>query len=420
MIIDQEFKNLIPPLTADERKMLEESILSEGCRDVLITWNGILIDGHNRYEICTEHGLPFQTVEYQFEDRDEAIEWIIRNQFGRRNLPLYERARLALRLKPVIAEKAKDNQRGGQGGLLRQNSDKAIDTKKELAHVAGVSHDTIAKVEKLEALASEEVKDSLRNGTLSINEAYKELKRQQKADAQAERIESIKSAGTVDGNVVCGNCIDAMELLTDESVDCVITDPPYGINYETHRRIIDTEIKKPVLNDGLEDALTTWEKACEILSRKMKPDSHIYVFTSWKVYPQFATITGKYFRIKNCLIWEKNNHGVGDLEGNYSEQYEMILFATKGNRKLNGSRDSNVLNFDKVSSDKLHHLCEKPVNLIEYLIRKSTFEGELVIDPFAGSGSTLVASMNMGRFYWGCEMDSDNYRIMLGRLANGS
>ena len=113
MKIDVEFQSLIPPLTYEEKKMLEESILSEGCRDAIVVWNDTIIDGHNRYEICKKHGIPFETVSREFEDRNDVIEWIIKNQFGRRNLPLHERARLALRLKPVIAEKAKENERIG-------------------------------------------------------------------------------------------------------------------------------------------------------------------------------------------------------------------------------------------------------------------------------------------------------------------
>lgn len=177
--IDKEFQTLIPPLTEDEYRLLEESVLAEGCRDALITWHGVLVDGHNRYKICTEYGIPFDTTETDFESRDAVIEWIIKNQFGRRNLPLYERARLALRLKPVIAERAKENQRIGAEitNTGSQKSVKAVDTQKELAAAAGVSHDTIAKVEKIEASASEETKEALRRGDISINKAYEELKR---------------------------------------------------------------------------------------------------------------------------------------------------------------------------------------------------------------------------------------------------
>ena len=146
MKIDVEFQSLIPPLTYEEKKMLEESILSEGCRDAIVVWNDTIIDGHNRYEICTKYNIPFETVNRDFDSRNDAIEWIIKNQFGRRNLPLHERARLALRLKPVIAEKAKEQQ--GQRTDIPQNSAKCslpIETREEIAKIAGVSHDTITK-----------------------------------------------------------------------------------------------------------------------------------------------------------------------------------------------------------------------------------------------------------------------------------
>jgi len=177
MTIDNEFRNLIPALTADEYTQLEKSILSEGCRDALITWNGILIDGHNRYEICTKHGLPFETVERVFSCREDVVEWIILNQFGRRNLPAYERARLALRLKPVIAERAKESYSANVGRpsadkLLQNSVAIKVDTQKEIAKAAGVSHDTIAKVEAIEREAPAPVIDASRRGDISVNMAH--------------------------------------------------------------------------------------------------------------------------------------------------------------------------------------------------------------------------------------------------------
>jgi phage N-6-adenine-methyltransferase len=86
IVIDKEFKNLIPPLTVEEYAQLEESILKEGCRDALVLWNGILIDGHSRYEICRKYGIDFQLVRKEFVNREAVIDWIINNQLGRRNL----------------------------------------------------------------------------------------------------------------------------------------------------------------------------------------------------------------------------------------------------------------------------------------------------------------------------------------------
>ena len=92
LTIDPEFKALIPPLLPEERTGLEQSILNEGCRDALVTWHGVLIDGHSRYEICKKHGIQFQIIELDFDDRDDVIDWIYQNQLSKRNLTDEKRA----------------------------------------------------------------------------------------------------------------------------------------------------------------------------------------------------------------------------------------------------------------------------------------------------------------------------------------
>lgn len=176
--IDPEFENLIPPLSTEEFRQLEENILEVGeCREPLVVWNRILLDGHNRWRIIQKHPgeIDYECREMVFDSRNEAMAWMIRNQLGRRNLPSYERARLALRLKEAIAAEAKANQstHTEQG---YQKSDKAVDTNKELAKVAGVSHDTIHKVDVIEQKAPEEVKAQLRRGEVSINKAYNAIR----------------------------------------------------------------------------------------------------------------------------------------------------------------------------------------------------------------------------------------------------
>lgn len=195
MKIDAEFQNLIPPLTEEERKGLEESLLKEGCRDALVLWGETLIDGHNRYEICNKHNIPFETVQREFDNRQAVVEWIILNQFGRRNLPIHERARLALRLKPAISERAKENERKGAeitntGSQKSVNPINKVDTQKELAKIAGVSHDTIAKVEKIENEAPAPVISASRRNDISVNTAYQVTKMKPEEQHEiSERIE---------------------------------------------------------------------------------------------------------------------------------------------------------------------------------------------------------------------------------------
>ena len=426
MTIDKEFETLIPPLSPDEYRLLEESILAEGCRDALITWHGILIDGHNRYRICTEYGIPFKTQERDFASREDAMLWMIDLQRGRRNLSTPDSIILAQKKTAILATRAKENQSVYYGNQYEKRtsvqmdkSPDAINVRAETAKLAGVSTGTLARFEQVQRKKPELI-DSIRSGEMSINQAYTEVKKQEKAEQRAAKMATIKEAAVTDGNLVHGDCIEELERLADGSVDCVVTDPPYGINYVSNFRTVESEVVKSVANDTIEDAVMLWNNTCAILERKMKADSHLYCFTSWKVYPYFVNIISKYFKVKNCLIWEKNNWSMGDLDGNYAEQYEMVIFATKGNRKLNGGRDTNILHFDRVANSSLLHSCEKPVDLLSFLIEKSTDGGELVADPFMGSGSTMVAAKNVGRQYWGCELDEDNYRIACGRCADGN
>lgn len=170
MEIREDFKSLIPPLGPDEFLQLEQNCVRDGIRDPLITWGDVLIDGHNRYEIAKKHNLEYKTISMDFPDETAAKMWVIQNQLGRRNLPPYDRSVLALKLKSEIQARAKERQgsRTDKGNIQQ----KSAESRDELATIAGVSHDTIHKVEKIEAEAPERVKQAVRQGKMSINQAY--------------------------------------------------------------------------------------------------------------------------------------------------------------------------------------------------------------------------------------------------------
>ena len=172
VIIDKEFKNLIPPLTKEERKELIGSIKKEGCREPIITWNNIIIDGHNRYEICSKNDIKYKTKPIKFKDRNEAIIWMVTNQLARRNISLYDRVVLAkLKCERQLKEKAEEHLKSHtKQGYMK--SDKAVDVMKEIAEVSGVSRDTVSKVNYIEKNASEEEKAELHNPKSSINKVY--------------------------------------------------------------------------------------------------------------------------------------------------------------------------------------------------------------------------------------------------------
>lgn len=186
--IDPEFANLIPPLTDEEYQQLEASLVADGCRDALVTWDGVLIDGHNRYAMCTRRNIPFQVVERAFEGRNDALAWICTNQMARRNLSPMARGELALRMKSAIAAKAKAQQGTRTNLLANLPKGSPVNTREEISEMAGVSGRTLSKVETISADAPEPVKQQARNGNLSVDRAFKLT--QQFVELPAEQRES--------------------------------------------------------------------------------------------------------------------------------------------------------------------------------------------------------------------------------------
>ena len=320
LIVEQEFKELIPPLSSDEYSGLEKSLLVEGCRDALVTWNGVIIDGHNRYEICKEHGLEFRTIEKDFTDKDAAKVWIIENQFSRRNLPLYVRGELMLKLKPLIAAKAKENQLRTSENRVCQNSDKqAIDTKKELSKLAGVSHDTISRIEKIAKKAPEEVKAKLRTGEMSVNEAYKKVKQVEKAERIEAEINKAK---------------ETIEMLSpmEGQYGVIVIDPPW--QYEKRNGDITHRGRCPY-------PTMTIEELCKI-DLPMEDDCIVWLWTTNAfMHESFHVLDAWGLIPKTILTWVKDRMGLGDwLRG----KTEHCILATKGKPIVNLTNQTTVLN----------------------------------------------------------------------------
>jgi site-specific DNA-methyltransferase (adenine-specific) len=209
------------------------------------------------------------------------------------------------------------------------------------------------------------------------------------------------------------DCLDVLPGLMNESVDCLITDPPYGISYKSLSHALP---QTTIVNDGPE-AYDLLDKALAIAVDKLKVNSHAYIFTDWHAFAPMAEVVKRYFNLKNVLVWVKNNRTRGDLKGNYGYQYEMILYAHKGRRYLSGRRDANILRFDKVPSNHMQHPTEKPVALMEYLLTKSTDEGETALDMFMGVGTTCVAAQRTNRRYIGIELEPAWFALAAQRLA---
>jgi len=412
--INEDFKKLIPPLTQEEYKQLEDNILKEGIREKIITWDGYIIDGHNRFEIAQKWGLDCQSESMHFKDEDDVKIWMINNQFGRRNLIPYQRSVLALELEGLFREKAKENQ--GKRNDICQKSDKSesIDTKKEIANIANVSHDTIAKVKKIQEKAPEEVKEKLSSGEVSINQAYQEIKKaEKKANFEQKKAEFEKPIEVINTKqiIIHGDSIEVLPTLEKATYDLLLSDPPYGMDFKSG-----WNNKEKIANDKIEDTTILFENVLKESVPLLKDDAHFYLFGNINFIGEIRPIIEKYLNLKNILIWDRKVIGMGDLKS-YGNSYDIIYFGyNKVWKDLNGTRDRDLLSYSRIDPAKNIHPTEKPLDILEYLIKKSSNESDKVLEPFAGGGSTLLACKNLNRKATGIEIEEKYYNLIKQRI----
>lgn len=214
-----------------------------------------------------------------------------------------------------------------------------------------------------------------------------------------------------------GDCLELMKEINNESIDLIVTDPPYLMNYKTnHRKDKKHDFCTEIKNDDNFEIIELYIKECY---RILKKDSAIYMFCNSNKIDYFKQMIEKYgFKIKNIIVWVKNNWSAGDLKAQYGKQYEFIIYANKGRKKINGKRLTDVWFFDRVSGKKQVHQNQKPIELLQQAIEKSSNENDTIFDGFMGSGSTGVACINTNRNFIGFELDENYFNIAKERLES--
>lgn len=446
--IDPEFQALIPQLSEDERAELEASLRAEGCRDALVVWagQGVIVDGHNRYAICQAHDIPFEIKEHDFEDRDAAKEWIIRNQFARRNLTPFARADLALRLKAVIAARAKERMLAGKPADPPQNSAEGTgETRDALANIAGVSHDTIQKVETIERDAPEPVKAAARAGDISTHRAYEitralqdlpEVDRARAAEICIDHDEKARilarlhksQATDPDSNGTYGEVLrtggfhygDDMEQWCDFGASSVseiedglrslakyhkleamrrkredappppegkynliLADPPWRYEHvKTENRAIENHY--PTM---------TLDEICALPVADLANDDAVLFLwaTSPKLAEAMRVIEAWGFMYRTCMVWVKDKIGMGYYA---RQRHELLLIATRGTpgTPLPADRGDSVIEAPRGPHS------EKPAAAYEAIER---------MYPFAMKVELFARTSRNGWSSWGNEVDAE-------------
>lgn len=294
IVIREVFKKLISPLSEEEYSLLEESICKEGCRDPLTLWENILIDGHNRYEICKKHDIPFETRKLAFKNEDEAKTWIITNQIARRNLIPLEKAELAIRLKALYLDLVP----GPSTDSNESNkSESESSIKEKVGKLCGVSRKTIDRVEKIKELATPEEIEKVRRGENTVKGLYREKRR---IESRKEREKEYKN-----------------NPLPEGKYDVLLCDPPWKYTFcETKSREIENHYPTMNLDDICSLELPISENAMLFLWVPAPLiESGLKVMSAWG------------FIYKTQFVWDKEVMGMGYWA---RIQHEHLLIGVKG------------------------------------------------------------------------------------------
>jgi len=334
MIIDKKFQALIPPLTAEERGGLESNIVANGCLDTLKVWGDILVDGHNRFNICVEHGIEYKTQAMKFVDRNAVSVWIIRNQLDRRNIADFVRYELTDRQADILREQGrqkmeaqgKHGEEGGRGNIKtplpiigkRVSEESKYDTRKEIAKSLGWGHNKVAQAKTVKEQAPEPVKVKLRTGELSINQAYKEItreakevKRENRRQENKEKVSKVKLPTEI--------------IKQDVRFATIVIDPPWDWGDENDNDQLGRA--KPDYNT------MSIEQLLELPVDKLSDiDCHLYLWITNRSLPKGFLLLEKWgFRYITALTWVKPSFGMGNY---FRGQTEQVLFGVKGSQPL--------------------------------------------------------------------------------------
>jgi site-specific DNA-methyltransferase (adenine-specific) len=210
------------------------------------------------------------------------------------------------------------------------------------------------------------------------------------------------------------DCLEALKRMDSDAFDLALIDPPY-FNYVTgYRKDKTSKLSQPLIQQSREDQIEVVRECIRVL----KNGKAFFFFSNWQEAWWFQEKFHTYLR--NEIVWNKGNWAAGDLEGSFGCMWEAIFMGYKGKGwTYSGKRLNDVDDWviPRVGTDRLHPT-EKPVELYKKIIEIATESGDLILDPYGGSGASAIAAMETGRNILVYELDEDYYNVILRRIAD--
>ena len=209
--------------------------------------------------------------------------------------------------------------------------------------------------------------------------------------------------------VILGDCLEGLLGMDSEIFDLALIDAPY-FDYKTgHRKDKEGKLSQSLVQQSREDQIRTIQECV----RTLKNDRAFFVFTNWENDWWMQQALGSLLR--NKIIWNKGNWSAGDLKGSFGNMYEVILLGVKGKWEYKGKREPDIWEIPRMGTDRIHST-EKPVALYNKIIRNSTNEGDFILDPYLGSGASVIAALELNRSILGYEIDKEYYDRVQRRI----
>lgn len=380
--IDPKFEEMIPPLSAEEYSALETSILSRGCRVPLDVWNGVLVDGHNRFKICTGHKKPFKTKSIEFADRDEAMDWIDANQLARRNLSKDQRDMLIARLYERNMKRVTNpNGIGGKSGKIDEvHSELHQSTAQQIATQVGVSESTVKRaVKKVQTIKKNPVAaKAVSSGKMTISKAVKEIRKQEEIQRLTEsQVNITEEAKQSLASILDIRVCTCRELFASGiKPDAVITDPPYPEEFlpvfsELAEACAGADVPLVAVMSGQSYLPEVYQRLCQHLT---------YRWTLAYMTPGGQAV--QQWQAKVNTTWKP-----------------VLLFG----QAMEWFGDVSVSKTN--DNDKRFHGWGQSESGIADLVNRLTQPGQLICDPFLGGGTTAVVALALGRKFVGCDVE---------------
>ena len=413
MTIKPELKALIPPLAEDERKQLEQNLIADGCREPLVVWkNGdgeILIDGHNRLEICERNSIPFKITQKEFDTEVDVRIWMRENQMGRRNLTkawsvdlqLENKQDLKAKGKDSVKAKMKGNTNASKSDLPRKTELSQNDTtvsaghstREDVAKAAGVSTGTVGMAEQVKKKAPE-LWEKAKQGEVSISAAYKETRKKERAKEIAEaRAEVAEKAATIKpSDRFKIECCDLANYTPPEQVDLIITDPPYPREFLPCFETLAIKANEWLKDGGL----------CIIMSGQSYLDQVYAMMSKHMDYhwtAAYLTPGGQSVQIfprKVNTFWKP-----------------LLIYSKK---EYDGKWFGDVCKSAVNNNDKDHHKWGQSISGMDDILSRFASPGQTVLDPFLGAGTTGVSAIKHGCNFYGCDTEQENCNISKSRI----